>query len=204
MRRKPGDQASSVPGSEGDKPESAAGSGERPAPAEDEPSGGLRGKLQQARNWVGNKAPGFGGSLQAGRDAAKAEAAAEAAEAAALQAQRAVWKAVHEALEDIAFELWFVPLFSAIPVLVLTLRLILGNLLGKFFIITFRGTRLALVPSMEMSELVMRLGKNVLLLVLTLLWVVIIVIIYKVISMNKLELVTKIILLKIQEFLHGT
>ncbi len=115
----------------------------------------------------------IGGSLQAGAEAAR-QAAAEIAEQVALQAQRKAWQIAHEIAEEAALDLFYIPLIGLIPLGLYTIRLFIGQFVGKLFTINFRGIRLPLVPSMGLPEFVARTAKNLLILVITAIWAVII------------------------------
>ena len=133
----------------------------------------------QPENWRNNRnifnrarqaGRSVGSSLQAGAEAAR-QAATQIAEQVALQAQRKAWQIAHEIVEETALDLFYVPLLGVVPLGLFTIRLFIGQFVGKLFTINFRGIRLALVPSMSLAELLVRAAKNFLLLVITLIWI---------------------------------
>ncbi len=153
---------------------------------------GLRGALAKARQ-------GMATERANGRERALQAESQEAIELVALETYRNLWRMAHEALEDFALPLFWVPLLSVFPVLLTTIRIIFGNLLGSFFQLSFMGVQVPLVPRAEMSELVVRLAKGFFFLVLTFIWIAIITLLYQLLTMSKAELAKDVFLQKLHD-----
>lgn len=101
-----------------------------------------------------------------------AEAAREITRQAVLQALRGAWRAAHRIVENVALDFFYIPVLTALPALLLfVIRIFLGQILGQFFSISVRGVRVPLVPSMTMAEIVERSFFNLLILVITAIWI---------------------------------